>query len=116
MIRWNAIIVGCILVIVLKYIGTTTGTIGSDFGVLIAGGIIGYLVDGDIMNGTIHGIIIGTVGAVILSFIYIINVNIYGLKTPVLLTTLNPIVSSAIFGAAGAVLFLCFEKIVKVFK
>lgn len=116
MIRLNAILLGSTLVIVLKYIGSTSGAIGADFGIMIAGGIIGYLIDGNIMNCIIHGVLIGIVGASILGFIDIINVPIYGLRTPVLLTISTPIVSSAIFGAAGAVLFQYMKKLAHICK
>lgn len=102
MIRWNVIVVGCILVIVLKYIGSTSGALGSDFGVMIAGGIIGYLVDGDIVNGIVHGVLIGTVGASILNLIEIVNLQIYGLTSPLPMTYMLTIFSSSIFGGAGS--------------
>lgn len=116
MIRWNAIIIGCIMVIVLKSIGSTTGVVGADFGVIIAGGLIGYLVDRYIIICSIHGVLIGILGAAILSLIDLINLHIYGLTTPVSLTFFTSIFTSAIFGAAGAVLFQYLEKLTDICK
>lgn len=101
MVSWNAIIIGCILVILLSSIGSTTDIVGSKFGVLISGGIIGYLVDGNIMNGMIHGAIIGLVGAIILTIFELISHQTCCLTWQKWQGTFDFIISSAIIGSAG---------------
>ncbi|UTB32957.1 MAG: DUF5518 domain-containing protein [Methanobacterium sp. ERen5] len=105
MINWPVVIIGFILVIVLSIIGGKFGLSGSALGVLMAGAIVGFMVNGDILNGTIHGALIGIVGALILALlaIFIGHVStIIALYVGVV--TVGSILLSILVGAIGVAL------------
>jgi len=102
MVNWGVVIIGFILAIVFSLIGGTVGLFGSAVGVLLAGVVVGYMVNKDLMNGVIHGALIGVVGAVILTmFAFIMSTASPFLAAYMGLTALGSILLAILMGAIG---------------
>ena len=108
MIKWKAVIIGLILTIIFALIlNPFIGEFGSYLSIVIAGMIIGYLIKGSLINGAIHGVLIGIIGtlfAVIILFVVggflIINAEMSGL----LIRAVIDVFSGALGGTVGTVL------------
>jgi len=65
MINWKAVIIGFILAVTFALILTQiVGEFGSYIGVIMAGIIIGYGVNRNLVNGAVHGGLIGVIGGI----------------------------------------------------
>lgn len=72
MINWPALMVGLVIVMVLSIVGGIFRWFSLAFGVLMAGAIVGFMLNGDILNGMIHGILIAITGSLILVLLTIL--------------------------------------------
>lgn len=108
MLNCHAVIIGSIIALILSVVGGLFGFYGLAIGVLITGAMVGYLVNGDILNGMIHGAFIG----VLSSTIFAIFASLIGHVSAILVlyvgfkiigSTLLSLLMGAIGGVLGSV-------------
>lgn len=109
MINWLALLVGLVIAMVLSIVGGIFRWFSLAFGVLIAGTFVGFMVNRDILNGMIHGILIAITGSLVLVILTIFmghvspNIALYvGVVT--FGSILSAITMGTIGGAIGSVL------------
>ena len=108
MINWKAVITGFIVAIVLALIfKQIIGGFGSYIGVIIAGVIVGRMVNVNRVNGAIHGGLIGVIGGILeIIILWIVGGWPYLTGTFAILVTATIIADiflGAIGGAIGSV-------------
>ena len=105
--KWAGIgaVIAIVLVLVILFV-TNSGFI-SYLGVLIAAIIVGYKVNVDYKNGSVHGLASGFIAGIILGVIIILRTGATGLASNVglgaglTIGALNAILGIAIFGILG---------------
>jgi hypothetical protein len=70
MFNYNTLIIGTAIYVIFCLAGLSSGIWGLYFGMFIAGGIIGKLVNGGVISGLKYGIIIGLTGSIFIALIY----------------------------------------------
>ena len=74
-VKWTHIINGLVIAVLLGLILGILTSWGDILGYLIATIYVGYSVNGDYMNGAIHGVIVGAVSAVIVLILSLIGLS-----------------------------------------
>lgn len=111
MINWKAVVIGFILAIVFTLIlNQIIGSWSSYIGIIMAGIIVGYMVNQSLMNGLIHGGLIGILGG-IAAIIIILTVGggVYLIGTFGLFV-MGAVIADVILGAIGGTIGYMLTK------
>lgn len=109
MVNWKAVIIGFILTIIFTSIlNLIIGSFGSYICVIIAGVIVGYMVNHNWVNGAIHGGLIGILGGIAaVIIILIVGGGPYIMESfgaLLLVAIIADVILGAIGGAFGALI------------
>lgn len=92
-VKWKAVFIGVILALILGLtFGTVSGTTGLFFSVIIAGLVIGYMNNDDLITSAVHGAIFGGIGGFIIGILILTGIGTI-IGTSETLITLNKSIS-----------------------
>lgn len=112
MINLNLVILGILINIIFSIIGYTSGIWGLIVGIFVSGYMVGNLVGRDMFNGFIHGTIICSVGAVIITLLLFIDVQTAVQLPPYVgFKALKLLFVSIVLGSIGGMLGSLINKI-----
>ncbi len=79
MVEWRPLIVSIIFAVSIYVVSLLAGMNGSYLAVLFGGALVGYMIDGTLKDGVIHGALVGLITGIVAIVVLLIQIASYGL-------------------------------------
>ncbi len=83
MVEWRPLIISIIFAVSIYVVSLLASMNGSYLAVLFGGAILGYMINGTLKDGVIHGAILGLITGIIAIIVLLIQIASYGLLSAI---------------------------------